>query len=233
MSPVKLTRGRSFDERENEPDAKKTKFKGRNSPVKDANGRAENDQQKNQFELARKTPLPAMLIPHKVQDRGKSVPSKVSQLPLSGSMLMRMNSIGQKSSRLGSRANWTRKSSSKFSKMNASCMSISADLLTDDVKSFFSKQVKKIQSAYNTLINNLKKIIYKEAANFVMEQGQVMAKLLTAQHHRVITTFLEQRQTSASYCDKIKHLESMLMEQDLTVAKQAPCLEASFSLLQD
>ena len=136
---------------------------------------------------------------------------------------------GNPSSMVGNK--WT-KAGSKLSN-GPSSMSFTTDMLGAEVKQMLEKKIRQICRVYDTLIRDLKPVIYKEAIEFVKEQGIQITNLCTEHHHKVINTFLRQSEAYTSMEAQSQRHRDLLVQQDLTVAMQAPCLEASFALLNE
>ena len=85
-------------------------------------------------------------------------------------------------------------SSFDLSALNLSQMGFSGnidELIKENIHAMLEKKIKTIQSAYNSIIKDIRPLIFSEAVNFVKISSSSITKLLTKAHRGIIFTFLE------------------------------------------
>lgn len=67
------------------------------------------------------------------------------------------------------------------------------EVIKEKIQELLEKKIKTIQYAYNSIIKDIRPLIFSEAVDFVKKSSSSITKLLTKAHHGIIVTFLEFR----------------------------------------
>ena len=91
-------------------------------------------------------------------------------------------------------------------------------------------QNKNMKLRCKTLERNLKAVVFKESVDFLKDKSKIVAEILTKNHRKVVTQFIDYRtQTN----NKMVHVETMrqnLMQQELEFSTTGPVAEAEYQL---
>ena len=79
-------------------------------------------------------------------------------------------------------------------------------------------------------LKNIRPIIMQEAVDFLKAQSQVIAKVLTTAHHKLLTSVIEARSRNEQYIAEREHCRNNWSIIERAYAMKSPIMEAEYAL---
>ena len=108
-----------------------------------------------------------------------------------------------------------------------------SNMESNAINSEVNKKMRKLQLYYNSLIKDIKPMIFHEAVEFVKAQASVLTRLLSKEHYKMIEQFLIFKNDTQLRLDQADIFEDRLADASLLYAQKAPAMEAAYALQQN
>ena len=102
--------------------------------------------------------------------------------------------------------------------------------MTDEENRLLKKKNELMKKQYDTLIKNMKPIIFGEAVRFVKEQSNNLTRIVTNEHHRMLNNFLAFRADLLKIRADNENYRRFLAMLEILEALRMPALEGSHAM---
>lgn len=88
------------------------------------------------------------------------------------------------------------------------------------------KEMAKLKLNFDRLVREQRPLIMDEACKFVEEKGEIVTRLLTRQHRKIVQQFIEFKERSARELKEARKMQDHVVYLETMCALKSPCMQA-------